>query len=142
MTITILSDQGTADAPTARADGEALWIGVPVLEAATGWALKPEGLCRGEVCVPLPPDARAALVRDGEGGGEIDAAGLWRRLQKPILTSDPGDVWVLGEAADARAAALEGLEAPDFALPDVDGRTHRLSDYRGQKVLLTTWSSW
>ena len=138
MTITILSDQGTADAPTARAEGEALWVGAAGLEAATGWELKPEGLCRGDVCVPLPPEARAALV----GNGEIDAAGLWRRLRKPVVASERADVWVLGEAADERAAALEGLEAPDFALPDIDGRTHRLSDYRGQKVMLTTWSSW
>ena len=142
MTITILADQDAADAPTARVEGEALWVGVPGLEAATGWALKPEGLCRGEVCVPLAADARASLVRDGEGGGEVDAAGLWRRLRKPVVASERGDVWVLGEAADERAAALEGLEAPDCALPDIDGRTVRLSDYRGQKVLLTTWSSW
>ena len=138
MTITILSDHGTVAAPTARAEGEALWVGVSGLEAAIGWELKPEGLCRGEVCMPLPADARAALVREAE----VDAAGLWRRMRKPVVANEAGDVWVLGEAADERAAALEGLEAPDFALPDVDGRALRLSDYRGQKVFLTTWSSW
>ena len=30
----------------------------------------------------------------------------------------------------------------DFELPDLDGKLHRLSDYRGQKVLLVTWASW
>jgi peroxiredoxin len=49
---------------------------------------------------------------------------------------------VLGIGAEARNAALGGVEAPDFALPDLAGRTHRLSDYRGQKVFLTTWASW
>ena len=39
-------------------------------------------------------------------------------------------------------AALTGLEAPDFALPDISGVEHRLSDLRGQKVFLTTWASW
>lgn len=29
-----------------------------------------------------------------------------------------------------------GSIAPDFELPDQDGTTHRLSDYRGQKVVL------
>ena len=29
-----------------------------------------------------------------------------------------------------------GQAAPDFELPDQNGKTHRLSDYRGQKVIL------
>ena len=29
-----------------------------------------------------------------------------------------------------------GITAPDFALPDQNGTVHRLSDYRGQKVIL------
>jgi len=33
-------------------------------------------------------------------------------------------------------------QAPDFALPDLADRVHRLSDYRGRKVLLVTWASW
>ncbi|NDG42002.1 MAG: TlpA family protein disulfide reductase, partial [Betaproteobacteria bacterium] len=40
------------------------------------------------------------------------------------------------------AQALSTLEAPDFELPDLAGQTHRLSDYRGKKVLLATWASW
>ncbi len=32
--------------------------------------------------------------------------------------------------------------APDFALPDREGRTVRLSDFRGKRVLLLTWASW
>ena len=30
----------------------------------------------------------------------------------------------------------EGTKAPDFSLPDQNGEMHRLSDYRGQKVIL------
>ena len=33
-------------------------------EAATGWQLKPEGACKGEMCVPLPSDA--FTVMDGD----------------------------------------------------------------------------
>ena len=138
MTITILSDQGESAVPGARAEGGALWLNPGALEAATGWALKPEGLCRGEVCIPLRPDARAEHVR----GREVEVRGLWRSLGRPVVASEAGDVVVLGEAAEERRAALEGLEAPDFALPDIEGGMHRLSDYRGQKVFLTTWSSW
>jgi peroxiredoxin len=32
--------------------------------------------------------------------------------------------------------------APDFSLQTLDGRTVKLSDYRGQVVLLNTWATW
>lgn len=32
--------------------------------------------------------------------------------------------------------------AVDFALPDTDGRTHRLSDYRGKWVVVNYWATW
>ena len=35
-----------------------------------------------------------------------------------------------------------GPEAPDFALPDLNGTVHHLSDYRGEKVYLFFWASW
>ena len=44
--------------------------------------------------------------------------------------------------AAARAEALRSGMAPDFELPDLDGRLHRLSDYRGRKVVLYAYGSW
>lgn len=35
-----------------------------------------------------------------------------------------------------------GSVAPDFALLDLDGKKHRLSDYRGEGVLLNFWATW
>lgn len=35
-----------------------------------------------------------------------------------------------------------GKPAPDFALTDLDGKEHKLSDYKGKKVLLVFWAIW
>jgi hypothetical protein len=103
-------------------------------EAITGWTLKPEGMCRDELCVPLGNHT----TRDGE----VDIAAFWGALGHPVVSDASGEVWVLGTAADSRTAALADLEAPDFTLPDLSGEQHRLSDLRGKKVFLATWASW
>ena len=32
--------------------------------------------------------------------------------------------------------------APDFTVTDIDGKTHKLSDYRGKEVVLIFWGTW
>jgi hypothetical protein len=136
--VTLLTESGEHEVTGAEASTEALWCPANDAFQATGWAAKPEGLCKGPVCVPLPAGRERELV----DGGRIDLAALWRHLGQPAVRSERGHVWVLSASAREREAALASLEAPDFALPDPSGRMHRLSDYRGKKVFLVTWASW
>jgi hypothetical protein len=136
--VTVLTEAGQWNVAEAESSGEALWLPAAEADRSTGWVAKPEGLCRGEVCVPVPPGRERDFVR----GSRVNLAALWRLLGRPVVHSDRGDVWVLGESARDRGAALASLEAPDFTLPDPSGRLHSLSDYRGKKVLLVTWASW
>jgi hypothetical protein len=122
----------TASFDVAERDG--LWLEAAEAEKVTGWTLKPEGMCRDERCVPMPSSA----VSDGK----IDVAAFWRKLGGPVIVSDDRDVWALGAPADERNATLEGLQAPDFTLPDVNGTPRTLSELRGRKVFLATWASW
>ena len=126
----ILTENARYDAPP----GDGLWLGAAEILRITGWMLKPEGMCRGDVCVPLPAAARRE--------GAADLAAFWALMGAPVVGSDSGVVWSLGVAPDDRRAALETLEAPDFTLPDLDGRLHSLSGLRGKKTLLVTWASW
>jgi hypothetical protein len=122
----------TAEYQVSTRDG--LWMSAADARKVTGWTLKPEGMCRDERCVPLP----AAAVK----GGDVDVEAFWQRLGGPVIASREGDAWALGAPADERNAALEGLQAPDFTLPDVDGKPRTLSELRGKKVFLATWASW
>jgi peroxiredoxin len=50
---------------------------------------------------------------------------------------------IASSSAPAGAApASTAAAAQDFALKAVDGRNHRLSEYRGEPVVLTFWGSW
>ncbi|MBL8837659.1 MAG: hypothetical protein JNL66_15515 [Alphaproteobacteria bacterium] len=127
---TILTDRGELTAAT----DDGLWLDAADAERATGWVLKPEGMCCDDLCVPLP----AAMV----AAGRVDVAGFWRRLGNPVVHDEARQVWALGAGAAARRDALAGDAAPDFALPDFAGVTRRLSELRGRKVFLSTWASW
>src|SRR3954452_19539983 len=81
------------------------------LEAASGWALKPEGLCRGSVCVPVR-DRDALVVGDA-----IDIEAFAAAVGRPVVIDVAEGVIALGVPAAERVAAMESLDAPDFELP-------------------------
>jgi hypothetical protein len=100
------------------------------LQARTGWEAKPEGLCKGDRCVPVP----------GGAAGSLDIRVISERLGMPLLYDEGTGVWALGPESGGRA--LTTAVAPDLELPDVDGNPFRLSSLRGRKVLLVAWASW
>ena len=126
---TVLSDAIPADA---------LWLDAAQIRRSTGWDWKPQGLCREDTCMPVPRDAGQPML----DGDRLDIAAFWRFAGWPVVNDEHKRLWVLGEGAARRADALSSHQAPDFELPDLHGRTHRLSDLRGKRVFLSTWASW
>lgn len=121
---------------TATLAGDRIAITPDALRQNLGWELKPQGLCRGERCVPVRERARL------ESGGAIAVTELARLLERPLAVDAQERAAVLGVAAEDRRARLASLEAPDFTLPDLAGAPHTLSGYRGKKILLIAWASW
>lgn len=100
---------------------------------ATGWDPKPQGLCRGEVCVPAP----GVLGEDGT----VDAAAAAARLGMPIVRADLHGVAALGPGTST-GRTLSTATAPDPELVDRGGNPFHLSALHGRKVLLVAWASY
>lgn len=93
--------------------------------AETGWEIKPEGACQGDVCVPLP------------GGFSLTVAA--ERLGMAVVEEPAHGLWAVGpESVTGRA--LVSARAPELELNDLDGRPFRLSSLRGRKVVLVAWA--
>ena len=111
---------------------DTLSVPVEVLACQTGWEVKPEGACRDERCVPLPPGA----LRDGQ----VDLPAFADRLGMPLLHDEDAGLWALGP--ESGGPALTTVTAPDLVLPLLTGEPFALSALRGKKVLIAAWASW
>ena len=105
-------------------------LGRESFERGTGWALRPEGACRGDVCVPLPD---GALQSDA-----VSVALVAERLGMPLVRHSDA-LSSLGPATFG-GNALTTAEAPELILPDLEGQPFDLASLRGWKVALVAWS--
>jgi hypothetical protein len=131
-----LLDEGRTWSGEVALEGETLWLTPQALHAATGWELKPHGVCRDDVCIPASADPRLVAV------GRVNVSALAKVLERPLVLDAEARVAFLGASARKRADRLASLEAPDFVLPDLNGQPHSLSEQRGKKVLLAAYASW
>ena len=129
-------EAGRECAVDARVEGGRVLLSADALREALGFELHEGTLCNDTMCVPLPAGSRL-----GEGGvfelGEVAAT-----LDRPLAVDTAAGAAFLGVSAGERAQALGSLLAPDFTLPDLAGRPHTLSSYRGSKVFMVAWASW
>src|SRR6202795_1589683 len=74
--------------------------------------------------------------------GAAASAYFWHSMRRAFLAG----CLILGVATAgaplAAAPTMVGKEAPDFVLRGMDGRNLRLSEYRGQVVLVNFWARW
>jgi hypothetical protein len=110
---------------------ESLNITKAEFESGTGFELKPEGACKGDVCIPLGTSVAPE--------GTVDVRVAAERMGLPLLEEPAAALWALGpESIGGRA--LTTARAPELTLPDLDGKLFSLSSLRGQKVLVYAWA--
>ena len=131
-----LIDAGRPLEIDATVDGDRVRVPHAAVKEALGWELHDGLLCNDAMCIPIADTA--ALERDGA----IDFAALAAAVDRPLAVDTAERAAYLGRSARERAQELSSLQAPDFTLPDLDGRPHALADQRGKKVLLVAWGSW
>lgn len=63
---------------------------------------------------------------------------------RPENTSDSSlkDIIKSRKTWDTAFTPWVGKDAPDFAVKDIEGNTHRLSDHKGKDVLVVFWATW
>jgi peroxiredoxin len=131
----LLHDGKTLDAHVEIHAGGLLLLPEDLL-ALTGWQVKDNTLCREDRCLPL--SFHPQLMQ----GNKVDLQVLAALQGMPLVVDQVQQVVSLGESVDDQGGLLQSTVAPDFSLPDAKGNVHRLSDYRGKKILLVTWASW
>jgi hypothetical protein len=120
----------------ARVAGDRVLLDPAGLKDRLGWEIHDGQLCNDAMCIPLTDER--ALVRDGG----VDLHALAGVFDRPLALDVAEGAAFLGSSARERSQALAARQAPDFALPDLDGRLHTLREHRGKKVLLVAWASW
>ena len=124
-----------------------LWVTLGDLTRATKFALKPQGVCRDELCFPIPKARKSAFLSIQGKVTWFNLSEFARLLRQPAVhDASVGEakdaVWFFGPRSEEQNSFVSSLIAPDFNLPDANGKLHSLSEFRGKKVLLLTWASW
>jgi hypothetical protein len=119
-----------------------LWVTLADLKRATGFVVKPKGICRDELCFPIPRGRRQSFLSKRGPITWFNMSEFARLVRQPAAYDTEQAAWFFGPRADEQNGYLATLTAPDFELPDMNGKLHSLSGFRGRKVLLLTWASW
>jgi hypothetical protein len=140
--VTVLRGGATTAIARGKVTGDDVWLREADLLGATGWEVKPEGVCQGDVCVPVSEAAREGVTHEQAGERWISATGIARHVGQPYAQESSRRVWSFGPPAHEWQGRRGSDEAPGFTLPDFDGRQRSLSEFLGKKVFLLTWASW
>ena len=140
--VTLIVDGNAAAVYRTLPHGEDVWLPLDDLLSVTSWELKPEGVCRGETCVPLSSSQRAAMLREEQASTWFNFSEFARLIESPVAVDHEARTWYFGPPGWEWKSWSAGTAAPDFTAPDLTGQLHSLHDLLGRKVFLLFWASW
>ncbi len=140
----VIYDDTATELPTPSpfTQSKDLWMTLAELTRATGFVVKPQGVCRDELCFPLPKKRQTDFLAQRGKVTWFNLSEFARLVKQPVAQEEKPAVWCFGPRPEGQNGYLATLEAPNFTLPDRSGKLHALSDFRGKKMLLITWASW
>jgi hypothetical protein len=140
--ITLLYGEQVSAVKDARVRAGDLWLSAPTLLRTTGWKLKPEGVCKGAICVPVSDAQRSALLSRQDGDDWFDLSAFAQIVEQPVASDETSGTWFFGHPAWEWRSRSADRRAPDFTLNDLTGQPHSLSELLGNKVFLLFWATW
>ena len=129
---TVLFGENTVPLARSRTDAHDLWVLSKDLPRINEFEVKPQGACRADVCIPLAKSLKS--------GAWFNLTGFAHKLGQTVVAEQ--GIWSFGEIPVLRGSFYNSRIAPDFAVPDRQGKVAHLSDFRGKKALVITWASW
>lgn len=130
-------------APSTTLPGsEDLWVTLADLTKATKFVVKPQGVCRDELCFPIPKARKTAFLSVQGKNTWFNLSEFARLTKQPSAYDAENSTWFFGPRPEEQNQFVSSLMAPNFKLPDANGKMRSLAEFRGKKVLLLTWASW
>lgn len=118
--------------------GEDLLIHPEDLHRVNGFELKPEGACYADMCIPLNNE----LMVEQDGKQWFNLSAFAELLEQPYVVDRDANVWSFAEVPAKRQNMMLDAMAPDIEVTDRTGNVIRMTDLKGKKALIVTWSSW
>jgi hypothetical protein len=138
--VTVLVNGKALPIDSALVDGPTLWLTSDDVTKVDGFKPEPQGFCAGEVCVPIP--ASSDWQRQQGDRKYYNVTRFADKVSQAVAPDEAHSTWSFGAVPMLQSELYPSGIAPDFALSDRDGKTVRLSDFLGKKVLILTWASW
>ena len=89
--VTVVYDEAATEIGGARVEGSELWVTTRDLTRATRFELKPQGVCRDELCFPLPQARREEFVREDGDTRWFHLTAFARLVGQPFAIAAQGE---------------------------------------------------
>src|SRR2546423_12419794 len=104
---TVIYDGIATEVSGASESSSDLWIATSDLTRATRFVIKPQGVCRDELCFPLPKNRKAEFISKKGATTWFNLSEFARLIKQPVVTDQKNNVWYF----DVRASEQTGYIA-------------------------------